>query len=97
MELEAIAEVRIDESGRLCLVPESRRFPYIYREAMEVHWESEGAFLCSPPPRKWSYAQWFQQIVSAAEQQGYRLRITPSTRWSDVSPELKSEIEALQQ
>ncbi len=49
MEREAIAEIGIDDIGRLYVAPQNKKFPYIYREAMEVHWDEDGQYLYAPP------------------------------------------------
>jgi len=93
MESDDIAEIRIDGAGRLCVVPERADFAYIYRAAMEVHWDEQGKFLYSPPPKEWSYVQWFQQIIAAAKDEyGCFLSITPRTQWRSVKPDLKEAI-----
>lgn len=97
MTQEQIAEVRIDEEGRLCVVTTSASFPYIYREAMEVHWNDDGRFLYSPKPREWSYARWFQQILAAAREQDSALRLTSTTKWSRVPESVRVEIEVVAQ
>lgn len=97
MTHDQIAEVRIDEEGRLCVVPASDSFPYIYREAMEVHWDNNGRFLYSPKPREWSYVRWFQQILAAAREQSSVLRLTSTTKWSRVPESLRAEMEAIAQ
>jgi hypothetical protein len=91
---DQIIEIGIDESERLYVMPQAKRFPYIYREAMEVQWDAVRSVLRSPRPREWSYLRWFQQIVCAAKEQGVRLEITQSTKWSNVSEVVRSEIEA---
>ena len=88
-----IAQVKIDEAGRLCVVPASSSFPYIYREAMEVHWDNEGRFLYSPKPREWSYVRWFQQILAAAKEQACVLEVTSATEWSAIPGGLRAELE----
>ena len=97
MTHDEIAEVRIDEEGRLCVVPTSVSFPYIYREAMEVHWDDSGRFLYSPRPREWSYVRWFQQILAAAREQSFVLRLTSATKWAGVPGSVKAEIEDVAQ
>lgn len=94
MDCDTIAEIEIDESGRLLVKPKAKTFPLIYREAMEVHWESNGSFLFSPPPRKQNYLWWFLQIISAAEQQSCKLHISTETTWKNIPSELKNEITA---
>jgi hypothetical protein len=61
MEVNNIVEVRIDDAGRLCVVPEIADFAYIYRAGMEVSWDESGEFLYSPSPREWTYVRWFEQ------------------------------------
>lgn len=93
MQIDRIAEIRIDEAGRLCVSPETADFAFIYRSAMEVHWEPNGRFLYSPLPRKWTYVQWFQQILDAAmSEYGYSLVLSENTLWNNIHPELKEAI-----
>ena len=94
MRLDVISEVGIDAEGRLLVTPGSERFRYIYREAMEVHWDEAGGFLFSPKPREWSYAEWFSQILAAAQMQGCALRVSESTRWRNIPSELMAKMKA---
>ena len=97
MDSDAIEEIGVDELGRLYVMPRSRAFPYIYREAMEVHWEPIRRFLYAPlPPRADLQAPrwWFQRILAAAEKQSCHLRIVPETRWHNVSIQQRSEFES---
>jgi hypothetical protein len=71
MGTDSIGEIAIDEVGRLCVRPSTASFPFIWREAMEVHWDPWGQLLYSPKPREWSHARWFRQITAAAGEQGY--------------------------
>jgi len=89
---ELITAVSIDDEGRLRVKPKSAKFPYIYREAMEVTWDSSQAELCSPVPRSWSYADWFCQICDAVLQQGTRLKVDSATQWRGVSSEVRQEM-----
>ena len=73
--------------------PAKERFPFIYREAMEVHWDEAGGWLYGPKPREWTFAMWFQQITDAAREQGVELRLGPATRWIDIPASLRAEIE----
>lgn len=66
MQDETIAEVGVDEEGRPYVRPSAMSFDYIYRAAMEVHWDAVEGRLFSPKPREWTYTQWFAQIVAAA-------------------------------
>jgi len=91
MEQDVIRSVEIDEAGRLHVVPSSHSFPYVYREAMEVHWDEQRKSLYSPPPREWSYARWFQQIVLVAREQGCVLVLAANTTWRGVSSDLQRQ------
>ncbi|MBK7012664.1 MAG: hypothetical protein IPH43_08335 [Xanthomonadales bacterium] len=81
MERDTITQLEIDLEGRLHVVPSAHSFPYVYREAMEIHWDPGRSSLYSPKPREWSYSRWFQQILAAAVAQGCELQFADSTRW----------------
>ena len=89
MRTDAIEEVGIDQNGSLWVRPATATFPYIYREAMEVHWDAERRCLYSPKPREWSYLSWFRQIVCGARYQGVELVLKPETLWSGIDDELR--------
>ena len=93
MNADFITEVGIDEQERLYVRPSIATFPYIYREAVEVHWEPVRHHLHSPKPREWTYLQWFQHIIGAAALQSYDLRLTPSTTWTNIPSELSAEMQ----
>ena len=93
MEIDVISEVGLDGRGGLFIRPASRAFPYIYREAMEVGWDPTKGYLFGPPPREWSYADWFRQICAAALEQGTVLVLEPTTVWRDIPDNLRTEIE----
>lgn len=90
MDADKIAEVAIDCEGRLLIFPASNKYPMIYREAVEVHWDSDGRFLYSPKPREWSYFHWFKHIIDVAG----GLSLTSDTRWTNVPEDLRHEAEA---
>jgi len=92
--VDTIRQVEIDEAGRLLVTPDSTRFPYIYREAMEVHWDDARGFLFAPKPREWSYLDWFRQILEAAKAQGGELRLSERTRWINVPDDVVAEMRA---
>jgi hypothetical protein len=87
-----IAEIAIDEAGRLHVVPLGCAFPLIYREGTEVSWDADRRSLHSPPPRQWSHLQWFEQIRTAARAQGCELQLGADTRWLNVAPNLQAAI-----
>lgn len=93
MNSEAITLIRIDEKNRICITPKETDFQYIYRAAMEVHWDGSGKFLHSPVPREWSHLQWFKQIIGAArDEYGCQLLVTDQTAWENVPDTTKEEI-----
>jgi hypothetical protein len=69
MEYDEVVEIGIDSEERLYLVPKTKEFPFIYREAKEVSWGAERKCLYSPKPKEWSYIRWYNQIVLAAKEQ----------------------------
>lgn len=91
--VDFIEAVGINEVGSLWVKPLTATFPYIYREAAEVHWDVSQGRLYSPTPREWSYGQWYRHIIGAALSQGVELRLAPATRWADIDPALQQEIQ----
>ena len=92
MRTDTIEAVGIDEGGSLWVKPAMATFPYIYREAMAVHWDAGRLRLYGPKPREWSYAAWFEQIRDAARQQGVELELGQTTSWTGIGPELQQAI-----
>ncbi len=92
MVKDKIIEIGIDEKEQIYIMPASKEFPYMYREAMEVHWDPKRKVLHSPKPREWTYLNWFNQITDAAREQGCELIITSSSKWKNISIDLKDEI-----
>lgn len=95
MKRERVAAVEIDADGKLCVTPTESEFQHIFLEAMEVSWDAQRSALLSPIPREWSYARWFQQIITAARAQGTELQLHTETRWINVPAAIRSEIEQL--
>ncbi|MGX5200368.1 hypothetical protein [Aliikangiella sp. IMCC44632] len=89
---DLIEEIGINEEERLYLKPATESFPMIYREAMEVHWNSEHNYLYGAKPRKWGYIEWYQQIIKAAAEQGCKLVFSPNVLWVNVPSELQAQI-----
>jgi len=92
MRQDGIKEIGIDDTGRLCIMPEEVKFSLIYRTAMEVHWDERGLFLYSPKPREWSYFDWYLQILAAAKECNCRLSLTGKTVWINIPSSLKQQI-----
>jgi hypothetical protein len=87
-----IKEIRIDGSGRLCIMPEREIFSLVYRTTMEVHWDQKELFLYSPKPREWLYFDWYLQILAAAKECNCELHLTDNTSWVDIPTSLKEQI-----
>ena len=92
MERDEIIEIGIDDKERLYLKPASKAFPYIYREAAEVHWDSKENFLYSPKPREWSYLDWYKHIIKIVSGLSCELFITDNTHWVNIPVNLKAQI-----
>jgi hypothetical protein len=98
MEQDAIKEIGIDVEGRLYIKPQNRKFPFIYLEAMEVHWDRHNECLFTPPPPRGNSASptwWFRQIIAAAKEQNCKLHIESGTAWHNISDQLKIEISSI--
>lgn len=95
---EPIAEVRIDELGRLFVRSTKTTFDLIYRAAMGVAWDRETSAIFSPVPRDWSHSRWFEQILAAAAgEYGIALTLGPKTLWTAVPPEVRRHMESFAQ
>ena len=92
MSTDQIVEIGIDIEERLYVKPESKSFPFIYREAMEVHWNEDKLYLYGAKPRQWNYPDWFIQILSADKHQGCELKLAENCRWVNVSKDVKGQI-----
>jgi len=92
MENDNILEIGINSNEGLYIKPTLLKFPYMYREAMEVHWDEKENYLYGPKPRKWSYLDWYKQIQAAAKEQSGNLLITKETGWVNIPESLKLEI-----
>src|SRR5207247_10455554 len=86
-------EIVIDETNRLHVKPRSKTYAMIYREAVEVHWNSEGKYLYSPKPRDWSYFDWFRHIINTVDPQKTDLTLAEDTRWINIPDDLRHDIE----
>ena len=92
MRTDMIEAVGIDEGGSLWVKPAAATFPYVYREARDVHWDAEQLRLYSPAPRAWPYAAWFSQIREAARSQGVELKLGDTTCWSGIDTDLQQAL-----
>lgn len=90
---DPIVEIGIDSEERLYVRPETRSYPMIYREAVEVHWHADERFLYSPKPREWSYFDWYKHILSTVDPACSDLEITEKTKWNKIPLTLRDQIE----
>jgi hypothetical protein len=95
VKADPIAEVGIDAQERLYVRPASVRFPQIYREARDVHWNAASSRLHSPKPREWSYARWFRHIIDVATAYGQPLCLAPATVWVNIPDQMKTELQRI--
>lgn len=100
MEIEEISKVEVLDNEEMYVVLASGGKPmyqHIYREAAEVYWDNDIKGFKAPPPRKWSYSDWYHQIVSvAASGLGITLKLSSKTNWVNVPTKTKAEICAKQ-
>jgi hypothetical protein len=93
-----IAQIEVAESGLLNVapaVPTSEHFEHIYRTATGVRWLSGSRSFSPARMAELSHAQWFAEIVgAAASEYGVQLEITPHTKWQNVPPAIRAEIES---
>jgi len=93
IDKDNIIEIGIDENERLFIKPEKASFPLIYRTATEVHWDDTENFLYSPKPNEWSYLDWYKQIIGIIQTEcNYKLKLTDTTKWTNVSDDLIKQI-----
>ena len=93
MKTDNIKEVKIDDSGRLCIFPEKEKFSLIYRTATEVHWDNQDMFLYSAKPREWSYFDWYKHIMGVVKNEcDCDLLLTKDTLLTNIPEPLKEEI-----
>ncbi|MFD1612017.1 hypothetical protein ACFSCW_09415 [Sphingomonas tabacisoli] len=96
MTYDRIAEVGIDEIGRLYIRPATTSFEHIYRAAMQVNWDVSARRLFSPKPREWTYLDWFKHMIAAAvDEYGTELRLTTDTIWTAIPVSLRAEIQGV--
>lgn len=69
---------------------------FIYRAAAEIDWEPETMRYLSPRPELGPPLVHFTHIAAAASDElGWRLYVSPATRWMNVPQGLRDAIEAV--
>jgi hypothetical protein len=95
MDSNPIAKIWIDDTGKLCVQPESVKFEHIYRSAMGVQWNPSESYLYPPIIGSWAPNEWFCQILAAVKNEyGYKLYINPKTKWVNVDETIRLSIES---
>lgn len=96
MKFIDIKEIRINDDGELLVKPTTnpdKVFRFVYRAEMEVDWDDIGQQFTCPNPRKWSYFDWYKQVLAAVvSEMGITLVVTNKTTWFNISAELQDEI-----
>jgi len=92
MKTDFIKEIKIDQSGQLCIFPEKERFTMIFTLAKEVNWDNVQYYLYSPIPREWSYLEWYKHIVSVAKECNVTLVLNNNTILTNIPASLSNEI-----
>ncbi|HCV06048.1 MAG: hypothetical protein CL586_09885 [Alteromonadaceae bacterium] len=90
--MEDIVEIGIDNKEQLYVKPAKSSFPMIYREAVGVDWDQARKALFGQPNREWGYSKWFTHICTVVNQAGCQLQLTETTKWVNVSSELRTSI-----
>ncbi|AUI82760.1 hypothetical protein TE101_10850 [Alteromonas macleodii] len=90
--MEDIVEIGIDNKEHLYLMPSTSSFPMIYREAAGVHWDQKRRALVGQQNREWGYPKWFTHICNLVSKTGCQLQLTETTRWVNITCELRSSI-----
>ena len=91
-----VDSVRIDEDGRLLVVPDlspDRDLAFIYRAARGARWDEAERALYTPAPETSSYFERFQHIAeAAAHEYGELLTLSERTQFANVPASLEQEI-----
>jgi hypothetical protein len=95
MREELIADVALDDAGRLLLKPAETSFDNLHMAgAWGFRWDAPTSSLAIPQPRNWTYRDWFEHVVKIiGSQYGVHLKVGPDTRWTDVPSSVRDEIE----
>lgn len=97
MRDETIAEVTMDEAGRLLLKPAETLFDTLHMAgAWGFRWDEPTGSLAIPLPKEWSYCDWFSHVVTIIGQEyDVHLTVGPQTKWISVPEAVRAELLAL--
>lgn len=83
-----ITEIRLENTGRLVIKPETGAFPYIYRAGLSVYWDNDGRYFYNDLLQGQSLPESFKNLLKAVrEEYGINLQITDLTVWCDIPGE----------
>ena len=95
----AIEVLEIDSEQRLFVRPHlspGENFEFIYRSATGVRWDSVQRALTPVSGSLPAHGDWLRRIVDAARVEYWcALVATASTRWVNILPDLRRELEVL--
>jgi hypothetical protein len=93
-----IDEVEIDAGVGVLVhprIPPIEHYEQIYRSASGVRWNRERRALVAYEPKGMPAPWWFDQIIAAVQSEyGQRLELRADTRWTNVAPEVRREMES---
>jgi hypothetical protein len=93
-----VAEISVDDDGRLLIRPweANDAYQYVYRAAAQISWDPAIACFVCPKPREWSYTRWFRHARDAIRSElGCDFEITDRTAWTNVPDVLRDEISSV--
>jgi hypothetical protein len=95
MRDELIAELTLDDAGRLLLKPAESSFDDLHMAgAWGFRWDEPTSSLAIPRPREWSYRDWFEHVVTIiGSEYGVHLKVGPDTQWVAVPSTVRDDIE----
>jgi hypothetical protein len=92
----SVKSVRIDEDGRLLVIPDlppDRDFAFISRAARAARWDEAERALYTPAPETSTYFDRFQHLAeAAADEYGELLVVSERTQFANVPGFLEAEI-----
>lgn len=89
-----IAQMMIDDDGRVRITPRTQSFPAIQKAYDDILWNDEQHCLCSAKPYGWEYLKGCRHIVKGVKSvYGCTLTLHPETNWINFPSWLKSEVE----
>jgi hypothetical protein len=95
---ELIAELGIDTSERLYIVPTTQEFNMIRRRAFEVYWDSVKNRLYTPRRREWTYYKCYcNMIYLISIEYSVKLHVTEETVFTNIPQSLKDQLEGKDQ